>query len=265
MVGDNDSGGRVPSGGQPVDPSAHRRPSDSSNRPRPRMSHHFTCTLRSTALSQCKCWAANVNTEEDVPYEFHIQNPTPQHQSSGAHPFGTPGQQPSYSMSRGQSQGGFNMSGMAGALPEYSHQSPSHMQPYDQQEFQGQLNSINYPVHPHQYPTPYQDPGSMGGYGSIQGSHRSHSGGPSPIHSAFPTSYFPHQHQQYMGYPPQYGQIGQMPYTGTYPPVAHHGYGRGDIAAIGSRQRGGYSAGTAVQYPYTQQGQFLRPGPAPGE
>ena len=68
-----------------------------------------------------------------------------------------------------------------------------------------------------------------------------------------------------MGYPAQYGQMGQMSYPGSYAPAAHQALGRGDMSAIGGRQQGSYGSGGAIQYPYTQQGQFLRPGLAPGK
>ena len=156
------------------------------------------------------------------------------------------------------------MSEMASALPDYSHRSPSAISQYDQREFQGQLNHLNYPMQPNQYPSPYREHGPTGAYGSIPGSHRSHSGGPSPIHSAFPSHYFPQQQQQYMGYPTQYGQAGQMNYPGSYGPNVHQNYGQPDNTAIGGRSHGGYSAG-AMQNPYAQQAQYLRPGPAPSK
>ena len=127
------------------------------------------------------------------------------------------------------------------------------------------MSTGNYPVQSHPYSPLYQDPGSAGSYGSMQGSHRTHSGGPSPIHSVFPTHYYPNQAQHFMAYPAQYGQMGQMSYQGSYAPNAHQVYGRGDMSAVAGRLHGAQQAGGVMQYPYTPQGQFLRPGPNPGK
>ena len=226
-------------------PSCHLQPSKHTNR-------------------QCEYHGADSAAEpgDIAQYALHVQGATPQQQPSGGHPFGPPGQQAAHQMGQGQSPATFNMGGMAGALPEYQRQAPSQMPPFDQQQnypgpsphFPGQLNTGNYPVHPHQYTTPYQDPGSAQGYGSMQGTHRSHSGGPSPIHSNFPASYLPNHQQQYMQYPGQYGQV---PYPTPYSPATHQSYG-------GRPPQSGYFPGGAMPHPYGQR-QYLRPGPAPGK
>lgn len=59
--------------------------------------------------------------------------------------------------------------------------------------------------------------------------------------------------------------MGHMSYPGSYAPATHQAFERGDMPAMGGRQHGGHSAGGVMQYPYPQQGQFLRPGPAPGK
>ena len=188
-------------------------------------------------------------------------------------------------MGRGQSQGAFNMSGMAGALPEYqtanssqiTHQDPQRFvaatpggpSNYQAQHFPGQapMSSGNYPLHPSQYP--YQPV-----YGPMRASQQSsHSSGPSPIHSSYAgNAFFPSAQQQYIYYPGQYGQSPQ-PQHGSYPtaygPGPSHAYGQqaGDMAGMAARTiHSGYPLGTVMPYSsYGSPGAYLKPGSLPGK
>ena len=210
----------------------------------------------------------------------------PQQQLPGGHGFHLPGQQTAgYPMGRGQSQGAFSMSGMAGALPEYQTANPSqitHQDPqrfvagtpggpsnYQAQQFPGQapMSSGSYPLHPSQYP--YQPV-----YGPMRASQQSsHSSGPSPVHSSYPGgAFFPSPQQQYMYYPGQYGQSPQ-PQHGSYPtaygPGPSHAYGQqaGDMSGMATRTiHSGYPPGTVLPYSsYGSPGAYLKPGSLPGK
>lgn len=211
---------------------------------------------------------------------------TPQQQLQGGQIFNHPGQHPTaYPIGRGQSQGTFSMSGMAGALPEYQtatssqlpHQDPqrflagtsSGSSNYQAQQFAGQapLGTGNYPMHPSQYP--YQP-----AYGQMQASSQSsHSSGPSPVHSSYPGGgYFPASQQQYVYYPGQYGQSPQ-PQHGSYSTVYGHGsslaYGQqgGDMTAMAGRtMHSTYPPGSGVPYSsYGSPGAYLRPASLTGK
>lgn len=210
----------------------------------------------------------------------------PQQQLPGGQIFHLPGQQPAgYPMGRGQSPGAFSMSGMAGALPEYqttnssqmSHHDPqrflagtsSGLSNYQAQHFPGQapLSTGIYPMQPSQYP--YQP-----AYSQMRASQQaSHSSGPHPAHSSYPSgAYYPASQQQYVYYPGQYGQPPQ-PQHGSYPtaygPGPNHAYGQQgeDMSGMAGRtMHGGYPPDTAMPYSsYGSPGAYLKPGSLPGK
>ncbi|KAL2046018.1 hypothetical protein N7G274_001465 [Stereocaulon virgatum] len=264
MVEDNGHGqsGRLPPGGQAMDPSARARLSDREGPlPPPDASHG------------------------NLPYEFQLQGATPQQQIPGLNPFNLPGQQQSagYQLGRGQSPGAFGMSGMVAALQDYHSSTPSQMSHFDQQQFlagtpsgasplqsqqhagQSSMNPAAYPMHPSQYPPAYQQ-----AFGQMQPTPPSHSGGLNPVQSPYNGSaYYSAQQQQYMYYPGQYGQSGQ-PQRGTYPTAygsgPNQGFGQqtGEMSAMGGRAlHSGYSPGAAGPFPYGTSGSYLRPGSMP--
>ena len=276
MADENVQSGRLPPGVQAVDPARTRiSEKEGSSAPRtlclPSIFHLFACILIFIFWLCTDLQAANVSGS-NFPYEFHLQGATPQQQLPGGQVFNVPGQQaPGYQMGRGQSPNAFNMSGLAGALPEYQASTPLQVSHFDQQRtpsaasaYQGQQYSghpigANYPTQPSQYATQYQ------AYGQIPQNQQAHLGGPSPIQSSYPgAGYFPAQQQQLMYYPGQYSQSGQ-PQHGPYPSYGQgsgHVYGQqgGDMSAMGGRtSHSGYSTGAAIPYAYGTSGPFLRP------
>lgn len=210
----------------------------------------------------------------------------PQQQLPGGQIFHLPGQQPAgYPMGRGQSPGAFSMSGMAGALPEYQTTNSSQMSHHDLQRFlagtssglsnyqaqhfpgQAPLSTGNYPMQPSPYP--YQP-----AYNQMRTSQQAtHSSGPNPAHSSYPSgAYYPASQQQYVYYPGQYGQPPQ-PQHGSYPtaygPGPNHAYGQQgeDMSGMAGRTiHGGYPPGTAMAYSsYGSPGAYLKPGSLPGK
>lgn len=167
------------------------------------------------------------------------------------------------------------MSSMAGALPEYQSTTPGQMSQHDQQRMlastpsaaptyhsqqlpnQPPLNPSNYPTHPPQYASAYQQ-----GY-AMQQNPQSHSGGPSPINPSYPGGgYFPAQQQQYMYFAGQHPQFVQTQHGSFSTP-----YGSGymqqitDMPSIGGRgPHSGYSPSTPSAYTYGSNASFLRPG-----
>ncbi|CAD6574609.1 MAG: hypothetical protein ASARMPRED_006829 [Alectoria sarmentosa] len=265
-------GGGLPPGSQTVDPSAQTRLGE---RERPSQAHDVSFG--------------------NVSYEFQRPGAFLQHQFPGGQVFNLPGQQTTgHHMGRGQSTGAFNMSGIAGALPEYqnttssqmSHQDPQHFltgtlgtlgasgtsgtsSNYQAQQFPGPapLSTGNYPMHPSQYN--YQP-----AHGQMQANPQSsHSSGPSPVHSSYPGgTYFPASQQQYMFYPGQYGQPPQPqhgPYPTSYSHGSSHAYGQQgvDVSAMAGRtMHSGYPPGTVMPYPsYGSPVAYLRPSSLPGK
>ena len=160
-------------------------------------------------------------------FDFHWQGGHPQQQSQGR--FNLPGQGNVASSSRRENfPSSFNMSNMAGALPDYQdHGHPQLPQQDSQrysssmggpstfgiQQFQGQSTSRtgHLYTHPAQYTDSYQEAAAIAqAYGQMQAAQRSYSGGPSPIPASYPnTSYFqnPQQYMYYSGQPSHYGHM----------------------------------------------------------
>ncbi|KAL9126069.1 MAG: hypothetical protein Q9217_004827 [Psora testacea] len=210
----------------------------------------------------------------NTPYEFHVQGATPQQQSPSGQPFNLPGQHdPAYVMGRGQSPAAFNMSNMAGALPEPQNrstsQTPHHevqrysggmggsmggTSQYASQHFQGQppLGPGNYPIHPSQYAGSYQEAAAAAqAFAQMQAAQRTYSSGPNPMQSSYPSGpYFQNTQQQYLYYPGQYGHAGQ--------PAGHapfnQGFGQYGAEVASRPFHSGYPAGG------NNAGQVLRSG-----
>ena len=207
---------------------------------------------------------------DSLPYDAYSQGGQTQQQSPGGQQFSAPGQNSAaYPNRRGSFQSNFNMSSMLGALPDYqSHgvQQTSHLESqrysgavggqsqYSPQQFQGQSSfSTNHlQAHPSQYADSFQEAASIAqAYAQMQAGQRSYSGGPSPIQSAYPNaSYFPNSQQQYIYYPGQPSQFGQMAPPSPFGQALGH-YG----AEMGNRTfNSGFPSGN------NQMGQYLRPG-----
>lgn len=290
-------GGALLPGSQTVEPSARTRLSEREGPSQARtlsvtfaafffLTPPFSSTLPHFLFPSVPDQIADNVSSGNVPYEYQVHGPAPQQQVPGGQTFNLPGQQTTgYQMGRGQSTGAFNMSGMAGALPEHQTHIPSHMLHQDQQRFlagtpssssnyqaqqfpgQAPLSTGNYPLHPSQYN--YQS-----AYGQMQASPQSsHSSGPSPGHSSYPGgTYYPASQQQYMFYPGQYGQSPQ-PQHGSYPTTYSHGsshaygqQGRDMSAMAGRTMHSGYPPGNVMPYSsYGSSGTYLRPSILPGK
>ena len=213
----------------------------------------------------------SVNIPRDfMPYDTYGQGGQSQQQSPGVQQFSAPGQNSaSHPNRRGSFQSNFNMASMVGALPDYqSHPGSQTSHPesqrypgavsgqslYNPQQYPGQsaFNPNNPQTHPSQYADSYQEAAALAqAYGQMQAAQRSYSGGPSPIQSSYPNaSYFPNAQQQYLYYPGQMSQFGQMAPPSPFGQALGH-YG----TDMGTRTyHSGYPPGN------THANQYLRPG-----
>ena len=205
-------------------------------------------------------------------YQLHVQGTTPHQHISSGQPFSPPGPAHSagYAMGRGPSPTAFNMSSMAGALADQQQsRGPSQtshpdsqrylfgiggLSQYGPQQFQGQppLNAANYPLHPSQYASSYQEAAAAAqAYAQIQAAQRTFSGGPSSVQSSYSNAPFLQNHQQqYSYYAGQYAQAG--PAAGHAP--FNQGLGQYGTEISGRSFHSGYPSGV------NNAGQFLRPG-----
>ena len=234
-----------------------------------------------SAISYPDLTADNVSSG-NTPFDFNYHGTTPQQQALVGSPFNPPvhgltGLQ----TGRGQPHGMFNMSGMAGALPDYQAAAATQLSHHDQQRFppgtpgttstyqtqqfsgQSAMNVSNYAGHPAQYTSVYQQ-----GFPIPQGS-QSHPGGPGANHPPYPGGAFSTGHQQqYVLYPGHYSQPAQAPH-GPLPPS----YGPGpytqqavDMSTIGGRlSQNPFASGVSSSYGYGSGGAYLRPANMPGE
>ena len=186
-------------------------------------------------------------------------------------------------MARGQASGSFSMSGMAGALPEYQSfenqqasslnqqhgfggPSPS-VAAFQSQPFSNQVNHTHFPIVSSQYGTPFQDQlGTPAVYGSAPNIRHHQTGGPSPIHSAFPVPYYsghhnhhPQQQPQYLPYANHYGQNNQAAFQASYAPGSSANSQTEEFAMYGGRpSQASFRTGGVV--PPGMPSQYLRPG-----
>ena len=212
-----------------------------------------------------------------------------------------PQQPTAYLQGRGQPGSPFNLSGMAGALPDFQSSTRSHgpqqshqrlppnatltaspgfqAQPISQFAGQTPMNSQGFPTYSSQFTTPYQHAAAVAAaqaYDHQQANPQSHQGGPSLNQVSYNTSsFFPsHQQQQFLYYPGQYGQ-GGLPQQGvqgqspsSYGRGPSHPHGptglpqqEGDVAAMGGRFP---SYGASMPYSYAPPGSSMRSN-APGQ
>ena len=176
------------------------------------------------------------------------------------------------------------MGNMTAALPEYQNAASSQtsafdhqhsfvgntntIQSYHPQAFAGQLNAVSYPMHPSHMSSPFQDQVAVGsGYNTLQTTRHNQSGGPSPIHSGFPSPYYGGQQQQqpYMPYGGHYAHSNHM----AYPPHYMHGPGSGlsphagELSVMPGRvMHGTHGPGAAI--PPASPSQYARAGNTTG-
>ena len=199
-------------------------------------------------------------------FDIHWQGGHPQQQSQGRFTSPVHGNI-APSGRRDNFQSSFNMSNMAGALPDY--QDHGHPQPPQQdsqrysnamggpsnfglQHFQGQSTNRTANLYPHhtQYTDSYQEAAAIAQvYGQMQAAQRSYSGGPSPIQTSYPNaSYFQNPQQQYMYYSGQPGQFGHMaPPSPFNQHFGHYGFDAANRAYSSSLPPGHNQAGTIVR------------------
>lgn len=186
---------------------------------------------------------------------------------------------------RRQSPAAFDMSAVAGVLPEYqnltsphslSFESPSHYaQPpsvvpgYQNSQFQVRSNTGSYPVtSPHFFPfNPDQASSGHPGFNASQSAPQTQTAG-----GHVPTSYTnvfypgqqhrPAQLSQYLPFAGQYASPIQPPYQSHIPPGSGAAFGQ-HFGEIGTRStRDGYQTSS---FPVTHPGHFWRSGNSHGE
>ena len=242
--------GRLPSGGHPVDISLQGRLADGESNVQTSTPLSFTIEALQdpTPAPFCADGQAAEFSTGNSPYGFPQQSTGTHQQYPTNQPFNSSLQYAAAGSQDGS--GGFNMMGMAAALPEYatkqSLQSHSRLPPgslvaspsYQGQQmshFAGQIpmNNQAYPTFPTQYGTPYQQsPGPS--YPQMSPAHQSHMGvqttGQTPYNN---NHYFMNPSQQLQYYPGQLGQPGQAqhgqgsPYTSSFSRPSGQAYGQG--------------------------------------
>ena len=250
MTEGNQSGGRLPSGGHPVDTSLQSRLADGESTVQTSTPLSFTVELLQDPMSALFCadGPAAEFPSGNSPYDFAQQNTGTHQQYPTNQPFNLSLQYATAGSQDGS--GGFNMMGMATALPEYSTkqslQSHSRLPPgplvpspsYQGQQmsqFAGQIpmNQQTYPTFPTQYGAPYQQsPGPS--YPQLSPAHQSHmeaqAAGQIPYNN---NHYFMNPSQQLQYYPGQLGQPGQAQhvqgsqYTSSFSRPSGQAYGQG--------------------------------------
>ena len=240
----------MPSGGQSVQTSLQNRLADGESNMQTSMPRSFTIEALQDPMPAPFC--ADGHAAEfpsgNSPYDF-LQQSTGTHQHyltnqpfNSSLQYAAPGSQ--------DGSGGFNMMGMAAALPDYSTKpslqnhsrlppgplvaSPSY-QGQQMSQFAGQIpmNNPTYPTFPTQYSTPYQhSPGPS--YPQMSPAHQSHveaqATGQTPYNN---NHYFMNPSQQLQYYP---GQLGQ-------PSQAQHGHGSQYTSSFGRPSGQAYGQG----------------------
>ena len=272
MVEESVHRGRLPVGGQQVDPSMRNRLSESERSLSTRQfapssfSSRANLRFRSVEFDCSDSEPENVSPNNS-PYGLNLQGATlPQHvpatNGSAHHAQHTV---------RGQSPGAFNMSGIAGALPDYQLGALGQLSTLDQQrliagtpgnasnypthQFPGQSSAHtgNFPTHSSQYVPAYQQ-----GYPLHQNA-QSQSGGLSPLHPSYPSgSYLTGQQQQFMYYPGHYPQAVQG-HNGMFGPGTFLQQAADLPIGSGRLPQNAYPLGAPSSYGYGPSGGYLRP------
>ena len=252
MAEESQSGGRSLSWGHPADPSLQHRLADGESNAQTSTPGPFTIEALqgSTSAQFCSDGLAAGLSSDSPPYDFPQQS-TDIHQQ---YPTG-PAFNSSAQYAAGGSQhgsGGFNMMGMAAALPEYSTKQSLHSHsrlppgsmiaspnyPGQQMsQFAGQvpMNNSAYPTFPTQYGTPYQQ-AQVSSYPQMLPAQQSHLGAQNTGQTPYNNNpYFLNPSQQVQYYPGQLGQSGQVhqgqgsQYTSSFGRPSGQAYGQGAL------------------------------------
>lgn len=250
MIEENQSGGRSLAWGHPADPSLQHRLVDGESNAQTSTPRPFTVETQrdSTSAQFCADGLAAEFSSESSPYDFPQQSTDIHQQSPSSQAFNSPAQYAAGGSQHGS--GGFNMMGMAAALPEYSTKqslqsharlppvsmvaSPSY-QGQQMSQFAGQVSMNNpaYPTFPTQYATPYQQ-SPISSYPQMLPAHQSHLGAQNTGQAPYNNNpYFLNPSQQVQYYPGQLGQSGQVhqgqgsQYTSSFGRPSGQAYGQG--------------------------------------